>query len=91
MFSTQNGSRRSHETAFIAWPFIAQPRVYRISVPTLVMSSEHDWMTRSGQGRRIAEAIPNSQLVLFENSGHKPFASQEKRACLDVASKFIES
>jgi proline iminopeptidase len=67
------------------------PQLPTIQVPTLVLSSEYDWVTPPSQGRRIAHAIPNSQFVLFEDSGHEPFAREEEQAYLDVVSTFIRS
>ena len=67
------------------------PQLSTIEVPTLVLSSEHDWVTPPSQGRRIAEAIPNSEFVLFEDSGHEPFAREEEQEYLDVVSTFIRS
>ena len=44
----------------------------KIQVPTLVLSGIDDWITPAEQGRRIHEALPNSELVIFEKSGHVP-------------------
>lgn len=62
-----------------------------IDVPTLVLSSAYDWVTPPSQGERIAAAIPNAEYVLFEESGHEPFAREEQQAYLDVVSTFIRA
>jgi len=44
----------------------------KISVPTLVTVGRHDWITPVECSELIAKKIPNSKLVIFENSGHSP-------------------
>lgn len=44
----------------------------KIKVPTLVTVGRHDWITPVECSEIIAEEIPNSELVIFENSGHSP-------------------
>ncbi|WP_127817661.1 alpha/beta fold hydrolase [Microbacterium sp. CPCC 204701] len=63
----------------------------QIDVPTLVLSSTYDWVTPPSQGERIAAAISNAKFVLFEESGHEPFAREEQQAYLDVVSDFIRA
>ena len=47
-------------------------------MPTLVISGRDDWVTPPTQGgKRIHDAIPNSQLVIFEQSGHWPFIEEK--------------
>jgi len=48
-----------------------------IHVPTLVVSGRHDWVTPVGESEEIARGIPNSQLELFEKSGHMPFIEEQ--------------
>jgi proline iminopeptidase len=53
-------------------------RLGEISVPTLIISSRYDWITPPQQGgERLHTAIPNSELVVFENSGHFPFIEEQ--------------
>ena len=65
------------------------PLLHTIEVPTLILASKYDWVTPPSQGRRIAAEIKNSEFVLFEDSGHEPFAREEEQAYLDAVSKFI--
>lgn len=41
-----------------------------ITVPTLVMGARHDWITPVEDSEEIASLIPDSELVIFENSSH---------------------
>ncbi len=53
-------------------------RLGEISAPTLVIGSRYDWITPPEQGaERLHAAIPNSELVVFENSGHFPFIEEQ--------------
>ncbi len=49
-----------------------------IDVPTLVVGGRHDFITPPGPGaERIDSLLPNSELVVFEDSGHYPFVEEE--------------
>lgn len=43
-----------------------------IEVPTLVTVGRHDWITPVAASETIADLVPNSELVIFEKSGHAP-------------------
>ncbi|MFN8484752.1 MAG: alpha/beta fold hydrolase [Anaerolineae bacterium] len=48
-----------------------------ITAPTLVLSGADDYITPPAQGgERIHAAIPRSELVIFEHSGHFPFIEE---------------
>ncbi|HVJ53371.1 MAG TPA: alpha/beta hydrolase [Aliidongia sp.] len=49
-----------------------KPQLGRIACPTLVTVGRHDWITPVACSETIASLIPNSRLVIFENSGHSP-------------------
>ena len=54
-------------------------RLSEISVPTLVVAGRHDWITPPVQGaERIHAALPQSQLVVFEESGHFPYIEENE-------------
>ena len=44
----------------------------KIEVPTLILSGADDWITPAEQGQRMHDALPNSDLVIFDKSGHFP-------------------
>lgn len=54
-------------------------RLHEIIVPTLILAGRHDWITPPEQSERIHARIPNSQLVVFEESGHFPFIEEQER------------
>ena len=54
--------------------------LHEIRVPTLILGGREDWITPPAQGaERFHAAIPNSELVIFENSGHFPFIEEQAR------------
>jgi len=59
-----------------------------ISHPTLVVWGREDCLTPSETGERIHAAIPNSQMVILENSGHAPHREQPKEFAA-VVDKFL--
>lgn len=55
---------------------------------TLVIGSEHDWVTPLSQSKLIHDLLPNSELFVFENSGHMPFI-EEPELFNKVVSDFL--
>jgi len=45
-------------------------KLHKITSPTLVIAGRHDWICAPEFSEEIAQAIPNAQLKIFENSGH---------------------
>ena len=66
------------------------PDLHKISVPTLVTVGRHDWITPVVCSEVIAEHIPKSKLVIFENSGHSP-QHEENAAYLKLVRDFLEN
>jgi proline iminopeptidase len=59
--------------------FNTLPHLDQITAPTLILSGADDWITPPAQGgQRLHEGIPNSTFVVFEKSGHFPFAEEGK-------------
>lgn len=55
-------------------------RLHEIETPTLIISGADDWITPPAQGgERIHAALPNSELVIFEESGHWPFVEEPEK------------
>jgi proline iminopeptidase len=53
-------------------------QLQNIKVPTLVMAGRYDWITPPTPGaERIHAALPDSKLVIFEQSGHFPFIEEQ--------------
>ena len=65
--------------------FDVRERLPGIGVPTLVMCGEGDQIVPPENSRRIADAIPDAELVTFPNSGHLFFA----QAADDVNAAFL--
>jgi proline iminopeptidase len=51
-------------------------RLGSIRVPTLVMNGREDWDTVLEQAELVHRGIPGSDFVVFEESGHEPFADE---------------
>ncbi|GGL89168.1 hydrolase [Deinococcus aerolatus] len=47
-------------------------RLREIKVPVLVTVGRHDWITPLEASEELAAHLPNSELVVFEHSGHSP-------------------
>ncbi len=55
-------------------------RLREISVPTLIIAGRHDWITPPAQAaERLHAGLPNSRLVIFEQSGHFPFIEEPEK------------
>lgn len=54
-------------------------RLKEIQVPTLIIVGRHDWITPVESSEEIAAGIPNSELVIFENSGHSPQLEENEK------------
>jgi len=59
--TVSDGTRIEHHTA----EFLLQ-----IAVPTLVLAGRHDHFTPASVQRRMADLIPDSELIWFDESGH---------------------
>jgi proline iminopeptidase len=46
------------------------PRLSEISAPTLILVGEDDFICPPSRAKIMHERIPNSELVVFEKSGH---------------------
>ena len=52
-------------------------RLNEVTTPTLLLGSRYDLITPLPHGaERFRAALPNAQLVIFENSGHFPFIEE---------------
>ncbi|HEY9774360.1 MAG TPA: alpha/beta fold hydrolase [Planktothrix sp.] len=62
--------------------------LHKISSPTLVIGARHDWICAPEFSEIIARNIPNSDLRIFENSGHW-VAADEHQNFIDVIRGFL--
>jgi proline iminopeptidase len=63
-------------------------RLHEIEVPTLIVVGRHDWITPVESSEELAAGIPNSELVIFENSGHSP-QLEENEKFIAVVREFL--
>ena len=56
--------------------FDLRPKLSEIQVPTLVIAGDSDLSVTPERARETADALPNSKLLVMENSGHYPFIEQ---------------
>ncbi|MBQ7114618.1 MAG: alpha/beta hydrolase [Clostridia bacterium] len=61
----------------------------KTNVPALVIGGRHDWITPVKYSCMLAEAMPNSELIIFENSGHSFFADVPQET-LAAIREFVE-
>ena len=63
-------------------------QLHKITAPTLVIAGKHDWICPPELSLEIATAIPNADLIVFENSGHL-IRVDEPEALLDAIIAYI--
>ena len=59
--------------------FDLRPELSRITVPTLVVTGEDDFICAPVSAREIAAAVPDARLVLVPECGHFVFVEQPER------------
>jgi proline iminopeptidase len=69
--------------------FDLRDNLHTISTPTLVIGGVHDWITPVEDSKLIASKLPNSELVIFENSSHSVIQDEYEKF-LRVMSEFLE-
>jgi proline iminopeptidase len=74
-----NASLMAHMWQNVMPSFDVRNQLGEISVPTLVLGGRHDWVTPYPESELIAASVPNSELVIFEESGHLPFVEEQDR------------
>ena len=78
--STYSGGAFRHSFTACLPVYNVLDRLGEINVPTLILSGREDWITPPAQGgERLHAGLPNSELVIFEESGHFPFIEEPER------------
>jgi proline iminopeptidase len=85
---TSNAACASYMFRDVIPAYDVRPRLGEIPVPTLVLGGRHDWVTPCGESEIIASGIPDSELVIFEESGHLPFVEEQDRF-VEVVRRFM--
>jgi pimeloyl-ACP methyl ester carboxylesterase len=84
----ENTLKAREATARVGWnPYLCNPklreRLYRITVPTLIIWGESDRLVPLAHGKAYQEGIAGSKLVILEKCGHAPpFEKPEETAKL---------
>jgi pimeloyl-ACP methyl ester carboxylesterase len=60
-------------------PFDCEAELNRIKQPLLVLAGRYDRTCSIEGADAIARAVPGSELVIFERSGHVPFVEEQER------------
>ncbi len=73
----ENALRAREATARVGWnPYLSNPklrgRLYRITVPTVIVWGESDRLVPVEHGRAYLDGIAGSQLIMLPESGHAP-------------------
>lgn len=73
----ENALRAREATARVGWnPYLCNPklrsRLYRVTVPTLIIWGESDRLIPLAHGQAYHEGIEGSQLVMISDCGHAP-------------------
>jgi proline iminopeptidase len=50
-----------------------------VTIPTLVLAGRYDWVTPLTQSEQIDKLLPNSTLVVFDESGHMPHVEENDK------------
>ena len=58
------------------------------AIPTLIIGGRHDWITPIEASLFMHEQIPNSKLVIFENSSHKVLKDEYEKF-LETVQEFV--
>ena len=66
----------NHGNADCLPKFNSLARLKEITVPTLVLGGADDYITPPEQVRRIHAGLPNTEIAIFEESGHFPFIEE---------------
>jgi proline iminopeptidase len=79
-------SKRYHESLRT---YNVVPHLGEINAPTLILVGRDDIICPLSQAERMHKAIPESELVVFEKSGHLPYA-EEPDAFFSTVRKWIK-
>jgi proline iminopeptidase len=71
--------------------FNTLPRLHELTMPVLLATGVHDFITPPQQGAvRLASKLPDARLRLFEDSGHYPFVEERGRFLAEVGAFLLE-
>jgi pimeloyl-ACP methyl ester carboxylesterase len=78
-----------------SWPVRARridygPSLGKVRSPALICVGRHDPQAPPACSQELAAGIPDSRLVVFENSGHYPFIEERERFLKTLAQFYAE-
>jgi proline iminopeptidase len=74
MISSNSLCQKAGDAIIEEWDLTA--RLDEISAPTLVLVGKDDFICPPSRAKILQEGIPNSEMVVFENSGHIPYIEE---------------
>ncbi|MEJ0096157.1 MAG: alpha/beta hydrolase [Methylocella sp.] len=63
--------------------------LHQVRAPVLIMIGRHDWICPMPVSERLHTSIPNSRLVIFEESGHMPWLEEPEKFATELL-RFLE-
>lgn len=79
---------RAHAPGGCLRPFDLRPKLGAITAPTLILAGRHDWVCAPEFSQEIHQLIPDSDLRIFEDSGHS-IGGDEPEKLLDAIAGFL--
>jgi proline iminopeptidase len=73
-----NAAAFRHSFSELLPKYDLREKLANINVPVLILCGRHDWITPVSQSKILNEKIYNSELVIFENSGHWVYIEEEE-------------
>jgi proline iminopeptidase len=73
-----NAAAFRHSFSVLLPKYDLREKLFNIKIPVLILCGRHDWITPVSQSKILNEKIQNSELVIFENSGHWVYIEEEE-------------
>jgi proline iminopeptidase len=73
-----NAAAFRHSFSVLLPKYDLREKLFNINIPVLILCGRHDWITPVSQSKILNEKIQNSELVIFENSGHWVYIEEEE-------------
>ncbi|HXD08547.1 MAG TPA: alpha/beta hydrolase [Anaerolineales bacterium] len=67
-----------------------RPHLKKITVPTLVIVGQHDFITNVAMAEEMVKRIPNARLEVFEDSGHFALV-EEPEKFYEIIKQFVKN
>jgi pimeloyl-ACP methyl ester carboxylesterase len=67
-----------------------EDRLDEFTLPTLVITGEHDWVVPTADSVRLADELPSAESVIIENAGHVPH-EERPEAFMEAVTGFLKT